>query len=254
MEGRLPLRSRGKLARRKRNVVGAIGPPRDLNLMVQLAAEYSQFSDDLLSQFGLDEVCIDRAQKLAAGHKRIRASDQVLERIHALSRVLSAWQKDKRYQGAEGPRVLPIRGKTPSFQSLMKEMAPGIEVEDALQTLLSQSDVRLVRANKVSLLGSTTVLFPKSPEVIFSAFLMHFRRFSETGFKNALIPPGVKGQWYYAREVTARMTRSEAEKFLRSFRVSLDDLIEHMQGQTEDRPHTRDGKHNCGLSVFLWEE
>jgi hypothetical protein len=248
-------RSRGKLVRQKRNFVGTIGPPQDRGTMVQLAAEMQQLTDDVYSQLGLRGNEKRQAASLAAAKRKLNTSNRILKPIHALSPLLVTWQRSAPYQGADGsPKVLPIRGPGASFQSLVKEFVPRMQVEEVLKLLVSQSDVRLVSGDKVAMLGSIAVMYPTTPEVLLAAMIARVRRLANTMLSNARNPSRGTGSGLYDRQVTARFTKQEWAQFSRAIRNQLDDLVMHVNEISEERPRKKDGKHNCGMSVFLWED
>ncbi len=241
--------------RRKRNVVDAIGLPRDPELMVHLGAELEQIAADVQLQLGMDSSSRRRAALMAARRKKVQASDQVLERIYAMARLLETWQRGARYQATDGsPKVIPIKGKGASFQSLVKEFAPRMSIQEALKFLVSQSDVRLVSGNKVALLGSAAVIYPRTPEILLAGIVVHLRRFTHTIMNNAVIPPGISAGALFERQVTGRFTKKQWASFAQSIHSALDDLTVHVDRQSEDRPRKKDAKHACGLSVYLWED
>jgi hypothetical protein len=240
-------------ARRTRKDVGALGPPQDRELMVKLAAELQQFSQDLQTEIGLRPEEIRRATKIAAQRARPKLSAEVLEQTHSLARLLEVWQRSSVYRAEDGsPKVLPIHGKGYSFERLLKEFAPGISIEDALTHLIARSDVRVIKGQKVAILGSVAVMYPRTPEVLLAAITVRLRRLCRTMIDNSKNPSKATG--LYDRQVTGRFTTVEWAKFSQSIRNQLDDLVVHVNELSEDRPGKKDDKHNCGMSVFLWED
>ena len=249
-------RSRGKLVRRTRNFVGAIGPPQDRGTMVQLAAEMQQLADDVHTKLGLRSDERRQAARLATKKARVKASDRVLKPIHALSPLLVTWQRASPYQAADGsPKVLPIHGAGASLESLVKEFAPRMKVEAVLKLLVSQSDVRLVARDKVAMLGSIAVMYPPTPEVLLAAMIVQVRRLANTMLSNARNPSRGTGSGLYDRQVTGRFTKREWAGFSRTIRNQIDDLVMHINEISDERPPRRkDDKRHCGMSVFLWED
>lgn len=225
--------------------------------MVHLAAELEQLLAAVQLQLGMDRALRRRAALMAARRKKVRASDQVLERINAMARLLETWQRAAPYRATDGsPKVIPIKGKGTTFQSLVKEFAPRMSIQAALKFLLSQSqsDVRLVAGKKVALLGSTAVIYPMTPEILLAGMVVRLRRLTNTMLNNALIPPELRGTGLFERQVMGRFTKKQWASFAQSIRNALDDLTVHVDRQSEDRPRRKDAKRNCGLSVYLWED
>jgi hypothetical protein len=243
------------LARRKRNVVSAIGPPRDLGLMIQLAAELQQVASHVQTKLGFDGALKERAAGLARQSRRIRQSDQVLDKINSMARVLEEWQRNRLYRGADGsPKVIPIRGQGTTFESLIRKFAPGMSIPAALRFLASQSDVRRVSDKKVALLGSVDLIYPGTPEVLLAAMVVRIRRLANTMMRNARIPPEVKGTGLFERQVKGRFTKKQWTGLKQALRSPLSDLVHHVDQLVEDCPKTKDAQHYCGMSVFLWED
>ena len=232
---------------------GALAPVQDRELLVKLAAELQQFASNLQTEIGLRPEEIRRAATIAAQSARPKVSAKVLEQTHGLSRLLEVWQRSGSYQAADGtPKILPIRGAGFSFERLLKEFAPRMSIEEALAHLIARSDVRAAKGGKVAILGSVAVMYPRTPEVLLAAITVRLRRLCRTMVNNSKDPSKATG--LYDRQVTGRFTKAEWAKFSQSIRNQLDDLVVHVNELSEDRPRKKDDKHNCGMSVFLWED
>ena len=99
--------------RRPRRAAGGLGPPLDRALILKLAVEMHQITQDVLSKLKVTP----KEQRLAAlqarrTRKRAWPSARLMAAINGAGDVLSTWRRDKRYRSADGsPRVLFIRGK-----------------------------------------------------------------------------------------------------------------------------------------------
>ena len=112
--------------------------------------------------------------------------------------------------------------------------------------------LRAAKGGKVAILGSVAVMYPRTPEVLLAAITVRLRRLCRTMVNNSKDPSKATG--LYDRQVTGRFTKAEWAKFSQSIRNQLDDLVVHVNELSEDRPRKKDDKHNCGMSVFLWED
>src|ERR1700685_3438494 len=89
--------------------------PTNHDLTVGLLQELHHIVLDVGSALGVPLKDRHRAIELAKkDKKRLRPSQSALEPLAAISRLLGAWRRDRRYTRPDGtPRVLSITGKGP---------------------------------------------------------------------------------------------------------------------------------------------
>ena len=68
-----------------------------------------------------------------------------MERISGIADLLSSWRRDRRYVDPDGsPRVLPIKGKGASLQSLARKFVPDMSVSEVLAAITRHGEATVV--------------------------------------------------------------------------------------------------------------
>ena len=147
------------LKRRPRRAAGGPGPSVDRALLLELAIEMNHITHDVLSKLKVSpkeqQIATMQARKIK---KRAWPSARLMAAINGAGDVLSMWRRDKRYRGADGsPRVLLIRGKGATLESLVRKCVPQLSLEQVLTYICSHGEAILYKGDRVALLGSAAV-------------------------------------------------------------------------------------------------
>ena len=166
-----------------------MGPPADRALMLKLVVEMNHIVQDVLPKLGVS-VEEQRQRRCAPERPRHdRGRVRVDGSINGAGDVLSTWRRDKRYRGSDGsPRVLPIRGKGPRSETLVRKCVPQMPLEDVLAYICSHGEAIVYKGDRVALLGSATIITQRTPEVTLAWLLTQFRHVADTTLHNAAIP------------------------------------------------------------------
>src|SRR5450631_1136093 len=136
--------SREKNTRRslKRRVLAVLGPPTDRRLIVDLLKEMHGIVLDTAAQLGVSATDRRRALALVGkDKKRSRPSSSTIQPSSGLAGVLARWRFDKRYLRPDGsPRVLSIRGKGATFETLARPFVPTLPVEEVVEMICKNAE------------------------------------------------------------------------------------------------------------------
>jgi len=244
----------------KRRVLAVLGPTTDRELIVELLKEMHQIVLDTAAQLGVSATDRRRALALAGEDpRRKRPSLSTIEPSNGLAGALAQWRSDKRYRNPDGgPRVLSIRGKGATFETLARLFAPTLPLDRALEMICENAEVTRLKGEKIALLGSPVLISPKTPEIAVASLALRFRRLADTAVFNASIPANVKGTGYFERLVTGVLTDKEFREFSQSVRQQLQDLCEKVDaGLRQPGPRrtraTKKGR-SCGIGLYVFRD
>jgi hypothetical protein len=253
--------SRGKNSRKslKRRVLSVLGPPTDRRLIVDLLKEMHQIVLDAAAELGVSAA--DRRRALASAgkdQKRRRPSLSTVQTSYRLAGVLARWRFDKRYLRPDGgPRVLSIKGKGATFETLARPFVPTLPVEEVVEMICKNAEVTRLKGDKIALIGSPVMISPKTLEITVASLALRFRRLAETTVYNAAIPANVKGTGRFERQVTGVLTDREFHAFSQSVRQQLQDLCDRVDaGMKQPGPRSKSqakGK-SCGIGLYVFRD
>ena len=254
--------SREKNTRRslKRRVLAVLGPPTDRRLIVDLLKEMHHIVRDTAVELGVSATDRRRALALAGkDKKRPRPSLSTIQPTYRLAGILARWRFDKRYLRPDGsPRVLSIKGKGATFETLARPFVPTLPVEEVVEMICENAEVTRLKGDKIALIGSPVMISPKTPEITVASLILRFRRLAETTVHNAAIPANVKGTGRFERLVTGVLTDKEFRVFSQSVRQQLQDLCDRVDaGMKQPGPRSKGrakkGK-SCGIGLYVFRD
>jgi hypothetical protein len=254
--------SRERNSRRslKRRVRAVLGPPTDRRLIVELLKEMHHIVLDTAAELGVSATDRRRALALAGKDKRRpQPSFSTIKPSTGLAGVLARWRFDKRYLRPDGgPRVLSIKGKGATFETLARPFVPSLPVEDVVEMICENAEVTRLKGDKIALIGSPVLIAPKTPEITVASLILRFRRLAETTIYNSAIPANVKGTGRFERLVTGVLTDKEFLEFSQSVRQQLQDLCDRVDaGMKQPGPRSqrraRRGK-SCGIGLYVFRD
>jgi hypothetical protein len=254
--------SREKNIRRslKRRVRAVLGPPTDRRLIVDLLKEMHGIVLDTAAQLGVSATDRRRALALVGkDKKRSRPSSSTIQPSSGLAGVLARWRFDKRYLRPDGsPRVLSIRGKGATFETLARPFVPTLPIEAVVKMICENAEVTRLKGDKIALIGSPVMIAPKTPEITVASLILRFRRLAETTVYNAAIPANVKGTGRFERLVTGVLTDKEFREFSQTVRQQLQDLCDRVdagirQPGPRSKSRAKKGK-SCGIGLYVFRD
>lgn len=224
---------RGTATRSPRKKGRALGNVANPNVMLDLAVELYQVASDLQTALGQSREQQSQAAELARRkRKRRRPSDAVRKAGVGVSELLHVWRKHADYQNPDGtPLVLPIRGKGPSIEKLVRQHLPRVPLNKALAMICEQSEVLPCEDDKVALSGSSLVLTKTTPEATFAWLITQIRHIAETILYNTALPVSDRHRSHGRpeRRISAVVSEEKFEEFVRWIRPKIAELSDEVE-------------------------
>jgi len=227
-------------------------------LLLELAQELQQMTMESMDGLGLsrrEQMLTYRRASKGVGAKE-RPSVQLMERIWALADLLTSWRRDRCYVDSAGlPRVLPIRGKGATLETLARKFVPEMSVAEVLTAITRHGEATLYRGDKVALVGASALVAPKTAEMTLALLVNRIRRVSKTTLYNASLPEGSKGQGRFERHVTGVLSEREFNEYARVMRTQLQDLCDRAESGLELAADKKGRKRKtCGIGIFVFRD
>jgi hypothetical protein len=247
------------LKRRPRRAVGGRGSPLDRALLLKLAIEMNHITQDVLSKLKLSP----KDQQLAAVQarkikKRAWPSARLMAATEGAGDVLSTWRRDERYRGADGsPRVLPIRGKGATLQSLVRKCVPQMSLDEVLTYICSHGEAILYKGDRVALLGSAAVITRRTPEMTLAWMLTQFRHVADTTLRNTSVPAHlVKGTGMFQRQVAGWLSEKDFRLYVKEVFPQLQEMCAQLEAglSIDRRAKPRANRKECGVGLFVFQD
>ena len=170
------------------------------------------------------------------------------------TQVISGWIREPQYQDEQGePRVLTLRGESPSFEDLVERYSGDITARAILDELLTMGIVERVDKNTVKLVAKGYVPQSSDSEK-FLVLSQHCADLMATGGHNIMLPAK---DAYFQRQVTySELPESVMGEFKQySMEKSLELLIDFdkwlsdKKEQVEAKPG--EALHRIGIGVYF---
>jgi len=244
--------------RRRQRLARVLGRPGDRELIRALTQEMWHVVIDAAAALGLSRTDQSEALLRALTEKgRARPSHSLMQKTRALGDLLNMWRRDKRYIGSDGsPRVLSIRGKGATLESLARKFVPAMPLSEVVETICSHGEVTRYKGEKVALIGSPVIIHAKTPEVTLASLISGFRHLAETLIHNAAIPAEIKGTGRFERQVTGTVSDKAFREYFQMIRPQLQDLCDRVDEGLNRRNEPsimRKGK-SCGVWLFVFRD
>jgi hypothetical protein len=244
--------------RPSRRTSGLLGPPADRALLLRLMVEMNHIANDVGQILGVSFEEQQKAVRVARKTKsRLRPSAALIATITGTGDVLSMWRRDKRYTRSDGtPRVLPIRGKGATLESLVRRCVPSVPLAQVLAHICSHGEVTRYKDDKVALLGSSAMITQRTPEITLAWILTQFRHIAETAVHNAVIPAKEAGLGLFQRQVGGMLSEKEFAFYAQVIRPQLQQLCSQLEAGLafKGRKKARGNRQECGVGLFVWRD
>src|SRR5271156_3171830 len=198
-------------------------------LLLELAQEWQKMTIETMERFGVSreaQMLVYRRALKGLGGKDL-PSKRLMEKSYAIADLLRSWRREPRYVDAHGsPRVLPMRGRGASLETLAKKFVPEMSLSEVVTVITRHGEATAYLGDKVALLGGSAVIAPKTAEVMLAHLLTRIRRISKTLLHNASVPEGTKGLGRFERHVFGVLSEREFTEFARMIRPQLQDLCD----------------------------
>jgi hypothetical protein len=243
----------------KRRVAATLSAPADRRLMIELLKEMHHLVLDAAEELGVTLKDAKRAMELAAKDpRRSRPSEPIMRVNYGIAMLLNHWRNDKRYQRPEGTaRVLSIRGKGATFETLARTFVPKMRLQELIDTVCENAEVTRLKGGKIALVGSPVMMTPKTPEITLASLTLRLRRLAGTVLHNASLPAKSKSNGRFERIVTGELTEREFREFAQSVRQPLQDLCDRVDaGIRQPRPVRRAStrRRHCGVGLYVYRD
>jgi hypothetical protein len=243
----------------KRRAVAALSPPADRTLMVELLTEMYHIVLDAAAEIGVPAKDRHRAMKLAEKDpSRTRPSKRTMRTNYGIAVLLNRWRNDRQYRTPDGtPRVLSIRGKGATFETLARKFVPQLSVNQLADMICENAEVTRLKGKKIALVGSPVMMSPKTPEITLASLILRLRRLTGTIVHNASIAPKINPAGRFERIVTGRLSDREFREFAQSVRQPMQDLCDRVDagiGQPTPSRRARAKRKTCGIGLYLFRD
>jgi len=227
-------------------------------LLLKLAQELQQMTIESMEGLGLsrkEQMTTYRRASSGAGSKE-RPSMRLMERSSAIADLLSSWRRDRRYAQPDGsPRVLPIKGKGASLETLRRKFVPAMSVGDVLTAITRHGEATAYRGDKVALVGGSVVLTPKTAEMTLALLVTRIRQVSKTLLHNASLPEGSKELARFERHVFGVLSERQFNEYARVMRTQLQDLCDRAESGLELAADKKGRERKaCGIGIFVFRD
>jgi len=232
--------------------------PGKRELLLQLAQELQQMTIESMEGLGVsrkEQMLTYRLASRGPGSKK-PLSTRLMERSFAIADLLSSWRRDRRYVDSDGsPRVLPIKGKGASLETLARKFIPTMSVDEVLTAITRHGEATAYRGDKVALVGGSVLLTPKTAEMTLALLVTRIRRVSKTLLHNVSLPEGSKGHGRFERHVHGVLSEREFNEYARVMRSQLQDLCDRAESGLELAADKKGRKRKaCGIGIFIYRD
>lgn len=227
-------------------------------LLLKLAQELQEITIESMEGLGVSrkqQMVTYRRASRGIGKKE-RPSTRLMERISGLADLLSSWRRDRRYVDSDGsPRVLPIKGKGASLETLARKFVPEMSVSEVVTAITRHGEATALQGDKVALVGGSVLVTPKTAEVALALLVNRIQRVSKTLLHNVSLPEGSKGHGRFERHVFGVLSEREFHEYARVMRAQLQDLCDRAEAGLELAADKKGRKRKaCGISVFVFRD
>jgi hypothetical protein len=227
--------------------------------MLKLMVEMNHIQQDVFLRLGASpedqRTAALRARKTST---RLRPSARLMAAINGAGDVLSTWRRDKRYRGSDGsPRVLPVRGKGATLETLVRKCVPQMPLEEVLTYICSHGDATLYKGDRVALLGTAAILTRRTPETTLAWLLTQFRHVADTTLHNAAIPAHkVKGVGLFQRQVAGWLSEKDFRLYAKEVFPQLQEMCAQLEAglSLDRRAKPRANRKECGVGLFVYQD
>jgi Family of unknown function (DUF6502) len=227
-------------------------------LLLKLAQELQEMMIESMEGLGVsrkEQMLSYRRASRGLGGKE-RPSAPLIDRISGIADLLSSWRRDRRYVQADGsPRVLPIKGKDASLETLGKKFVPDMSLGEVLIAITRHGEATVLQGDKVALVGGSVLLTPKTAEMGLALLVNRIRRLSKTMLHNVSLPEGSKGHGRFERQVFGVLSEREFQEYSQAMRSQLQDLCDRAESGLELAADKKGRKRKaCGVGIFVFRD
>jgi hypothetical protein len=223
-----------------------------------VAQELCQLMVSAMTETGLSRQEQFEAFGRAMSRKKTsgRVAKTLLERSHAVADLLSYWQKNERYIDKEGaPRVLPIRGRGATLESLARQFVPDMPVSEVVTAIVRHGEVARLKGDRVALVGTIMLVTPSTPELTLAAVTLNAQRLIGTILYNSSLPQKQRGTLgHFQRYSTGELTQGEFNEWLHRVRPELQKYTVGSESSLRLADGKRPRGKSSGVGIFVFRD
>jgi len=184
-------------------------------------------------------------------------SGPLLEQFRNLSDLLTAWLEDLPYIDATGrPRILPIKGRGATFESLARQFLPERPLEEVIALACQTSSVGVLSGGRIAVYGDAMVKCVMSPEATLAQTIAHVIQIISTSQVNMDIARGDPILGRFERLVCHMINPEQFHVFKTALRPQLNDLCERadrlLKAHASKNSRKKRDTVNGGLGVYVF--
>jgi Family of unknown function (DUF6502) len=197
-------------------------------------------------------------RKARTGTKKVTAvSAQLLDQFRSVSELLTVWLQELPYVDATGhPKVLPIRGRGATFESLARQFLPDRSIDEVVALACQAGSVGTLPGGRIAVYGDPMINIAENPEATLAQAICHITNIIQTVEFNGKRGRKDPSVGRFERLVNARLTPKQFEIFRASIRPQLDALCEHADRVLKELSQTpiREKRQaaGAGLGVYIY--
>ena len=253
------IRSKKRIRFRNRGDSPLLPATRDKReLLRKLAQELQAMTIESMEGLGLsrkEQMLTYRRASRGVGNKA-RPSAPLIDRISGMADLLSGWRRDRRYVQEDGsPRVLRIKGKGVSLESLGKKFVPDMTVYEVLAAVTRHGEATVYQGDRVALVGGSVLVTPKTAEMALALLVSRIRRYFKTVLHNVSLPEGSKGHGRFERQVFGVLSEREFRQYAQAMRTQMQDLCDRAESGLELAADKKGRKRKaCGIGIYVFRD
>jgi len=234
------------------------GPKISPELIEPMALEVFGALGLALRRFGLNparqKAIFERSQKAPTVKP---ASALHLNQVRPLGDLMTAWLEEMPYLNESGkPRVLELKGRGATFESLAKRFLPGRPLDQVVELAGRLANVGTLPGGRIALYGDTLVNLSKTPLSVLAETVLHVKQIVDTCLYNAERSEEEDPIGRTERIVSHVMNPEQFKKFKNLIGPQIHDLCERVDRLLKSgaKGKTRKGRRGAaaGIGVYVY--
>jgi hypothetical protein len=178
-----------------------------------------------------------------------------LNEIRPLGDLLSVWRESKPYVDEDGsPKILPIRGRGATFESLARRYFPKKGLEEVLELADRFAKVGRLPGNRIAIYGDTLVNLSQTSASALAQTVLHVKQIIDTCLFNIGRAEEIRGR---AERIVSHLLNPRGfEAFNEGMVREIQDLCERVDrllktSARRSSGHSRD-RRTAGIGVYVY--
>jgi hypothetical protein len=185
-----------------------------------------------------------------------RVSASVLAQFRALGDLIATWHGEVPYLDVDGnPRVLNIKGRGATFESLAHEFLPKMSLDEVIELACRCAHVGTLPGGRIALYGDIMVNFSENAENVLAQAIYHATQLFSTGMHNVARTHADGTGRRLERMVYRSIVASDFEKLQSAIRPQVHDLCDRMDRlfqSSAKRGKTKKKLGTAGMGIYMY--